>query len=74
MNESYSGLFGEISSGYEECKADTVALFLSVYDEVMETLLPGKTYDQKNQVFETVWLEMVLTGLKGLRCYDINNQ
>jgi dipeptidyl-peptidase-3 len=48
MNESYSGLFGEISSGYEECKADTVALFLSVYDEVMETLLPGKTYDQKN--------------------------
>jgi dipeptidyl-peptidase-3 len=74
MNESYSGLFGEISSGYEECKADTVALFLSVYDEVMETLLPGKTYDQKNQVLETVWLEMVLTGLKGLRCYDANNQ
>lgn len=30
-NESYHSVFGEISSTYEECKADSVALYLSVF-------------------------------------------
>jgi len=34
-------MFGDMSSGYEECKADSVALFLSCYPEVMDVLLPS---------------------------------
>jgi dipeptidyl-peptidase-3 len=45
VNETYSGLFGEVSSGYEECKADSVALFLSVFPDVMEVLLPELTVE-----------------------------
>jgi dipeptidyl-peptidase-3 len=29
-NETWNGVFGEISSGYEECKADSVAIYLSI--------------------------------------------
>ncbi len=32
--------FGDISSGYEECKADCVAIFLACYPEVLDLLLP----------------------------------
>jgi dipeptidyl-peptidase-3 len=28
-SQTWNGVFGDISSGYEECKADSVALYLS---------------------------------------------
>lgn len=74
MNETYGGLFGDVSSGYEECKADSVALYLSVYPDIMTTLLPSLSEEKKEEVLKNVWLEMVLTGIKGLRCYDANKK
>ena len=44
--ETYSGVFGEVSSGYEECKADSVALFLSTFPDVMAILLPHESAEQ----------------------------
>lgn len=35
-NETWSGKFGKIHSGYEECRADTVAMFLMQYKEPFE--------------------------------------
>lgn len=42
-NESWHSVFGEIASTYEECKADCVALYLSVFEDVQATLLPKYT-------------------------------
>jgi dipeptidyl-peptidase III len=40
-NQTWSSVFGKIASFYEECKADSVALYLSVFEDVQETLLPN---------------------------------
>jgi dipeptidyl-peptidase III len=39
-NETWHSVFGEIASTYEECKADSVALYLSLFENVQEVLLP----------------------------------
>lgn len=51
-----------------------MALFLSVFPDVMTTLLPSLSPEKKAEVLRNVWLEMVLTGIKGLRCYDAHKQ
>jgi dipeptidyl-peptidase-3 len=42
-NETWGSVFGKIASFYEECKADSVALYLSIFEDVQETLLPKYT-------------------------------
>lgn len=39
-NETYNGKFGDISSAYEECRADSVAIYLSCFPEVLNVLMP----------------------------------
>jgi dipeptidyl-peptidase-3 len=34
-NEHWHAKFGELSGAYEECRADSVALYLSTYDDVV---------------------------------------
>lgn len=41
--ETWHSVFGDIASGYEECRADAVALYLSTYPEVRALLLPKYT-------------------------------
>lgn len=40
INETWHSKFGEISSGYEECRADGVALYLSCFQESLDILIP----------------------------------
>ncbi len=39
-NDNFHSKFGEMSSGYEECKADSVAIYLACFPEILELLLP----------------------------------
>ena len=41
--ETWHSVFGDIASGYEECRADAVALYLSTISEVRQLLLPKYT-------------------------------
>ena len=34
-NEHWHAKFGELSGAYEECRADSVALYLSTYDNIV---------------------------------------
>jgi dipeptidyl-peptidase-3 len=42
-NETWNGKFGDLSSAYEECRAEAVAIFLSTFPDVTNILLPEFT-------------------------------
>lgn len=69
--ETWHSKFGEISSGYEECRADSVALYLSCFDDVLEVLIPGMSAEEKEKILYTAWYEIVLSGFKSLEHYNV---
>ncbi len=64
-------MFGDISSGYEECKADSVAIYLSIYinlgcfDDILKVLLPSCDLTERNDIFYVVWYDVIMSGVKG---------
>lgn len=68
-NETWSSVFGDLASGWEECRAECVALYLPCYDEILETLVPGKKEAYKG-ILDTTWFSMVLGGIKGMEYYN----
>ena len=71
-NDTFDALFGKCKNSYEECRADSVALYLSLYDEILEILLPHKKGHFKEQV-ERIWISMIYYGVRGLIFYDDKN-
>lgn len=71
--ETWSQKFGKLHSGYEECRADTVALHLIHFDEPFEIFYPERK-DEWDDIYYTCWLEMLYSGLKGLTFYNVENK
>jgi dipeptidyl-peptidase-3 len=69
-NETWGSKFGKLSSGYEECRADSVALYLSCFKESLEILIPGREAEWDDIVY-TAWFDLALSGLKGLPYYSV---
>jgi dipeptidyl-peptidase III len=67
--ETWSQKFGKLHSGYEECRADSVALHLAHFDEPFEIFFPDRKEDWDN-IYYMVWFEMLYQALKGLQFYD----
>lgn len=67
--ETWRSKFGGIASGWEECRAESVALYLAVNQTVLETLVPGKA-DAYEDIIKAVWIHMVYGGIKGLTTYS----
>jgi len=67
--ESFELRFGRLHSAYEECRADSVAHYLSCYDHGMKVLFPGREAEW-NKILETSWLGVVIEGIKGLEYYN----
>jgi len=67
--ENYNGKFGKVSAAYEECRADSVALYLACYPEILSILLPGREKDF-DDILYTLWLLVPAAGLKGLSYYS----
>eukprot|EP01022_Parablepharisma_sp_SALTPOND_P017709 TRINITY_DN287_c0_g1_i1.p1 TRINITY_DN287_c0_g1~~TRINITY_DN287_c0_g1_i1.p1 ORF type:complete len:741 (+),score=95.70 TRINITY_DN287_c0_g1_i1:8973-11195(+) len=67
--ETYESRFGHLHSAYEECRADTVAYYLSCYDAPMNILFPGREAEW-NQILGMAWLGIIVAGLKGLEHYN----
>jgi len=66
-DETWSSKFGSISNPYEECRAETVAVYLSCFNESYEAF--GITEDIERSR-NMIWLNMALGGLKGLVLYN----
>jgi len=71
--ETWGSKFGKISSAYEECRADSVALYLSCFPEILSILLPGREQEFDDIVY-TAWLNMASAGLKGLLFYSADTK
>jgi len=63
------GKFGKITNAYEECRADSVALYLSTYKDILEVLFPGREAEFEDIVYVT-WYQLLVGSLVGLEFYN----
>lgn len=63
--ETFSQKFGKLHSGYEECRADSVALHLIHFDEPFEIFLSERK-EEWDDIYYTCWLDMLTSAIKGL--------
>jgi dipeptidyl-peptidase-3 len=66
-DETWSSKFGKLSNAYEECRAETMALYLSTFPESFEAFEIEEDWERGRN---HIWLYMVYSGLKGLLFYD----
>jgi dipeptidyl-peptidase III len=71
--ETWSQKFGKLHSGYEECRADSVALHLIHFKEPFEIFLEGRD-EEWDDIYYTCWLDMLYGGIKGLQFFNIEKQ
>lgn len=67
--ETWSQKFGKLHSGYEECRADTVALYLMHYDEPFKIFFEGREAEW-DDIHYIGWMDILTSGIKGLQYYD----
>lgn len=56
-------------SAYEECRADTIALYLSKFDQPYEIFFPDQK-DRWEDIYYGGWLDTFYGAVKGLQYYD----
>jgi dipeptidyl-peptidase-3 len=67
--ETWSQKFGKLHSGYEECRADSVALYLMNYREPFDIFFPGREKEW-NDIHYIGWMDILHGGIRGLQFYD----
>ena len=67
-NETWYQKFGPLSNPYEECRADSVALYFSSIKEACDILTPEYT-ESFDDVCYTSWLGFVHSGVSSLEFY-----
>ena len=67
--ETWSQKFGKLHSGYEECRADSVALFLMQYDEPFHIFFPDRQ-SEWDDIHYAGWLGILTSSVKGLQYYN----
>lgn len=66
--ENYQTKFTSLGSAYEECRAETVALYLCLNDDILDIFnIPA---EDKEHVKYMLWLDMFFAGIKGLEMYQ----
>lgn len=63
--ETWSQKFGKLHSGYEECRADSVALHLIHFDEPFEIFMKDRK-EEWDDIYYVCWLDILTSSLKGL--------
>ncbi|EAR85850.1 peptidase family M49 protein (macronuclear) [Tetrahymena thermophila SB210] len=69
-NETWHSKFGDISSSYEECRADSVAIYLSCFQESLDILIPEYSKEEQSDLVYIAWYEIVVSSIKGLEYYN----
>jgi dipeptidyl-peptidase-3 len=66
-DETWSSKFGKLSNPYEECRAETVALYLSCFPDAFTAFGIADNWERKRDM---LWINMVYNGIKGLLYYN----
>lgn len=66
VGDTWSSKFTDLSSAYEECRAETIALYLSYFKEPFEVF---EIYEHE-KARNMVWLYMAYSGIKGTILYN----
>lgn len=66
--ENYNSRFTNLASAYEECRAETVALYLGLVDSILDIF--GVAENDREDLKYVSWLDMMYAGLKGLEMYQ----
>jgi dipeptidyl-peptidase-3 len=72
-SETWGQKFGKLHSGYEECRADSVALYLIQFEEPFKIFCQGRDAEW-DDIYYTCWLEMLYQGIRGLMYFDAENK
>ncbi len=65
--ETWSSVFGSLSSAFEECRAECVGLLLSNYKEMHDAFDHGNEWED---ICYVSWLWMIRAGILGLSAYN----
>lgn len=57
-------------SGYEECRADSVALVLMNEEEPFEIFYPEMKSEVRDAVYYNGWLDILYSAVKSLKFYN----
>ena len=68
-NETWTEKFGKWNNPYEECRADSVALYFSCFPEATEILQPEWSANWKELMLAS-FTEFVCAGINGLEFYN----
>ena len=68
-NETYPSKFKKMHSAYEECRADTTAMYLSHFKEPYQIMFEGRD-EEWDDIQYVLWFEVIRRGLFGLSFYD----
>jgi len=68
--ENYQTKFTDLGSAYEECRAETVAMYLCLRDDILDifNIAPA----DKDAIKYQLWMDMFLSGIKGLEMYQLD--
>ena len=68
-NETWSSKFGKLHSGYEECRADSVALYLAWFKKPLDIFFEGRESEYDDIVY-TMFLDIIKGSVTGLLYFN----
>lgn len=69
LNQTWTSVFSSVSSTYEECRAEAVAMTLVCHPEVL-AVFGHTTPEEQDDVRYVAWLQMARAGLMALEFYN----
>mmetsp|Transcript_99310 Transcript_99310/g.148715 ORF Transcript_99310/g.148715 Transcript_99310/m.148715 type:complete len:119 (+) Transcript_99310:628-984(+) len=67
-NETWNQKFGSLNNPYEECRADSVAVFFSCLREPAEILIP-EHMEHYEEIMAGCWIDFVYSGIAALEYF-----
>lgn len=68
--DTWRSVFQNLSAPYEECRADSVALYFSCFPEAVVALMPEHK-DSWKELCVAQYLNFIYAGLTGLEFYNV---
>ncbi|XP_055335270.1 dipeptidyl peptidase 3-like [Paramacrobiotus metropolitanus] len=70
--QTYDSVFGALASTYEECRAETIAVYLCLLPEVLDVWHIAEK--DRDDIIYCIWLAMAVSGIKSLPYYILEQE